>query len=897
MSAVPESLHLHWKSLGIGAKLTLAFGALAGVTVMVATLAFVAGRRATDDIVLTESVRGPASLASAQAQASLLRMQLHVRGYLVLSDPTDIEQYQAARRAFEQSLASLQAMSANWPEGDAARSLAELNQTYARWLELPQQLFELHDNPLQNRPALRLARVEVQGLRVQIMDGIDSMIELQKKREDSARNRQLLADLLGFQTTFDAMATNLMAYGASGELNFKLGYGPQLATNAAIWNTLSSKNAQLSAEQRARLTVIAQQRAAVAELALRIVAILNGEHAYEDLYLYRTQVAPQAEALLELLSKVTAQQQGQLQSGLARARQSLATAQLQTGAGGLLAVAFAVAMVFLFRRNIVGPVHRLTGVAEQVAAGDLTARAALESHDEIGVLATSINTMTQRLAETIAHLETVFAEAQRAKDAAEVANRAKSTFLATMSHELRTPLNAVLGYAQILQREPGLNERATTGLATIRRSGEHLLALINSVLDLARIEAGKVELFPDSVSLPGLLRNVTDVIRINAQDKDLMFSFEAPHDLPSIVRADEKRLGQVLLNLLSNAVKFTERGRVSLRVQRLASSDDSACLRFAVEDTGIGIAHEQIATIFRPFEQASEVQRRYGGTGLGLSISRQLVGLMGGEIHVESELGRGSRFWFDLDLPLAHAASPLVQTAQDDIISGYRGPRRKVLVVDDVVGNRATLIDLLAPLGFEMYQAEDGESGLQQALALQPDLILMDTVMPGMDGLETTRQMRLHSALRKVPVIAVSASASAADQQRSLACGANVFLSKPIDLDTLLAEIGSLMQLEWIRQARPASPAIDAVQAPLVTPPAQELEVLYHLAKIGNMHSIRLRADHLATLDAAYLPFAQRLRHLADRFQSRAILDWVSRLRNSSSGRESQPPARPAAGL
>ena len=218
-------------------------------------------------------------------------------------------------------------------------------------------------------------------------------------------------------------------------------------------------------------------------------------------------------------------------------------------------------------------------------------------------------------------------------------------------------------------------------------------------------------------------------------------------------------------------------------------------------------------------------------------------------------------------------------------------------MVDDVVGNRATLIDLLAPLGFEMYQAEDGESGLQQALALQPDLILMDTVMPGMDGLETTRQMRLHSALRKVPVIAVSASASAADQQRSLACGANVFLSKPIDLDTLLAEIGSLMQLEWIRQARPASPAIDAVQAPLVTPPAQELEVLYHLAKIGNMHSIRLRADHLATLDAAYLPFAQRLRHLADRFQSRAILDWVSRLRNSSSGRESQPPARPAAGL
>ncbi|TMH04876.1 MAG: HAMP domain-containing protein, partial [Betaproteobacteria bacterium] len=410
------------RKLGIGAKLTLGFGALAGVTLLVVALAFVAGRRVTADIDLTEGVRRPASLASTQAQASLLRMQLHVRGYLVLSDPQDIEQYHDARRSFEASLASLQAMANTWPEADAAAWVNALTDTYRRWAELPPQLFELHDNPLKNRPALRLARVEVQSRRVSILDEISSIIELQKARAVSTANRELLADMIGFQTSFDAMATNLMAYGASGELSFKLAYGPQLATNAVHWNALAAKRAQFNAEQRVMLEAIARQRAEIAELALQIVAILNGERAYEDLYLYRTQVGPQAQTLINLLAKLTDLQQTQLGSGLARARDSLGTARLAAGAGGVLAIAVAVAMVFLFRRHIVAPVHRLTGVAERVAAGNLSARAAVESHDEIGVLATSINTMTQRLSDTIAHLESVFEQAQRARDAAEVAN-------------------------------------------------------------------------------------------------------------------------------------------------------------------------------------------------------------------------------------------------------------------------------------------------------------------------------------------------------------------------------------------------------------------------------------------------------------------------------------------
>ncbi|PTL76219.1 ATP-binding protein [Vitiosangium sp. GDMCC 1.1324] len=859
----------HSKPLGIGRKLTLGFGTLAAVTLLVVTLAFVAGRSATEDINLTEGVRGPASLASAQAQASLLRMQLHVRGYLVLSDPLDIEQYHLARKSFENSLASLQAMSVTWPD-EEARWVSELTETYARWVKLPQHLFELHDNPLKNRPALRLARVDIQALRIQIMEQVDTLIDLQKARGASPQNRELLADMLGFQTSFDAMATNLMAYGASGELSFKLAYGPQLATNATIWNELSSKRHLLSAAQRAGLDAIAQDRAGFADLALQIVSILGGEHAYEDLYLYRTQVTPQADILLGLLGKVTERQQAQLQTDLARARNSLAEARLQTVAGGLVAVIFSFAMAFLFRRNIVGPVHRLTGVAEQVAAGNLSARATVESSDEIGVLAISINIMTQRLAETIGHLERVFAEAQRAKDAAETANRAKSTFLAHMSHELRTPLNGILGYAQILRRDKTLGERELAGLNVIQQSGEHLLTLINDILDFAKIEAGKLELYVTDLQLARFLRTITEMISVKAAQKGLDFSCDMAPDLPGWVRADEKRLRQVLLNLLSNAVKFTDSGQVQLRVSFAPPSR----IRFEVRDTGIGIHEDQLSILFQPFEQVGEARRRQGGTGLGLAISRQFVRLMGSDIQVESRLGQGSTFWFELELPVVNAE--MTAAPPDGVVTGYHGPAKKVLVVDDVAENRAVVVELLARLGFEMTEAENGREGLDKARALQPDLILMDTMMPVMDGLEATYWIRQLPHGREVPIVAISASAAQEDRDRSLEAGVNAFIAKPIDHRVLLQEVGACLGLSWTYETPREQPAPQEDNAqPLLPPPQEQLAVLHELALAGSMRDILHWATQLTNLGAQYGPFATKVSQLARGYQSKAILGLV----------------------
>jgi PAS domain S-box-containing protein len=466
-----------------------------------------------------------------------------------------------------------------------------------------------------------------------------------------------------------------------------------------------------------------------------------------------------------------------------------------------------------------------------------------------------------------------------AKERAEAANRAKSRFLANMSHELRTPLNAMLGYAQILKRNRDLDAQSSTALDTIHKSGEHLLALINDILDLARIESGRLELSQGLIELPKFIEAMPAMVRVRARQKGIEFMLDTSASLPPLVRGDENRLRQVLLNLLGNAIKFTDAGQVTLRVRSTPQGASRARLRFEIEDTGPGIEEQHLSTIFEPFEQVGDLQHRVGGTGLGLAISRELVRSMGSEIEVHSVLGRGSIFSFAVSLPTAQAlAAPLHDRPP---VRGYAGVRKKVLVVDDVAENRAVVVDFMGRLGFDVHEASDGAQGLRQAQAIEPDLILMDNVMPTMNGLETTRRLRELPRLRAVPIIAWSASATRADVELSLATGADVFLPKPIDFDLLVEHIGSLLQLSWIHEPSDEDGATQGsgTDAAVVPPPPAEMTVLHRLALSGNMADIRERAAYLATLDERYRAFADQLSALALTYQSKAVLELVEQYR------------------
>lgn len=444
--------------------------------------------------------------------------------------------------------------------------------------------------------------------------------------------------------------------------------------------------------------------------------------------------------------------------------------------------------------------------------------------------------------------------------------RARSEFLAQMSHELRTPLNGILGYAQILLRDKSMGERQHSGLHVIQQSGEHLLTLINDILDFAKIDAGKVELVPSDFPLPRFLHMITEMVRVKAEVKRLTFVCDFAPDLPRGIHADEKRLRQILLNLLSNAVKYTDHGQVVFHVRYLPPSR----LHFEVRDSGIGIDANRLESIFQPFEQVSDAAHQIGGTGLGLPISLQLVRMMGSDIQVASRLDEGSTFWFELEVPVLH---DVTDRPAGESVTGYKGPRKKILIVDDVAENRAVLVDMLGQLGFELIEAANGIECLEQAQSLRPDLILMDVVMPEMDGLETTRHLRKLPDFEATPIIALSASVTRHDKKRCLEAGMNAFMPKPIDTDSLLERIASFLRLDWLSPPSPvqACPAPDTPPAP----PDAELKALHELALQGDIRSILQMLDHLDELGERYRPFASELRRLAHGYQSKAILRLV----------------------
>ncbi len=486
------------------------------------------------------------------------------------------------------------------------------------------------------------------------------------------------------------------------------------------------------------------------------------------------------------------------------------------------------------------------------------------------------------LAEIDSHRRTD-AQLQLAKAQAEAANEAKTRYITSISHELRTPLNAILGYAQILAEDQRLPAQRRQAVTVIRRGGEHLLSLIEGSLDLARIEAGRFKLEPGPWALREGLDDVAQLLAPQALAKGLRLDCEFDAQLPDWVRADGKRVRQILINLLGNAIKFTVQGRVRLKARH---ARELAC--FEISDTGPGMDEAELARVFEPFERGSTaLAAQAGGTGLGLTIAKMLSELMGGELRVRSQPGQGSCFELRLFLPRLQGGAVAGAEAERQrraARSGHAGPPRRLLVVDNEEADRELLRELLAPLGFELRLAASGEAAL--ALLAEagwaPDALLLDLAMPGLDGWQTLAAIRAQR-LSAAPAAIISANAFDRGLENGLGITPRDFMLKPVRLDELLDWLGERLQLQWRLHEPPPTPAVPALPAlPLALPPPAQLRELQALLQQGHLRAVHRWLDRVAAERPDCAGFVEGLRRLAQAFELQALGAQVARALQST---------------
>lgn len=426
-------------------------------------------------------------------------------------------------------------------------------------------------------------------------------------------------------------------------------------------------------------------------------------------------------------------------------------------------------------------------------------------------------------------------EMLKSKESAEAANKAKSVFLANMSHELRTPLNAILGFSQLMLGDRSLGDKQHQTVETINRSGEHLLGLINDVLDMAKIEAGRIVLQTSAFNLSRALKTIEEMLKVRAQAKNLQLVFDLADNLPEAIITDETKLRQVLVNLLGNAIKFTKEGGVALKVNYQNTPEPQ--LLFEISDTGIGMGPDELKLLFQPFVQTDSSKKVSEGTGLGLAISRQFVQLMGGDIQVTSKKGEGTTFSFAIQVELADVSAVATEETKAKVIGLAPGqPEYRILIVDDVPENRELLHRLLEPIGFKLKEACNGKEAVEQWQIWDPHIILMDIKMPVMDGRAATRHIKTHLGDRSTKIFAVTASTFEQEKEELLKNGCDDFIPKPFRNRMVLDRLAKHLNLTYTYAS--TTPTKESNSTPAIAPIELDRDTLMIMPRewIGELH-------------------------------------------------------------